>query len=231
MTSRMTSSNKARPVTMVQRSSTYVMSSRNGIDVLAGGLAEPTGMTLDEIDLLGMSFPIKTLFELQREYFTPEIARRDADMLTGLSEVGFHTNQIGIHELFLTRGGGYYIDVGTSARIADGSIGVRSGVEIERLTEKGVVYTDGASQDADAVVFATGYTTMHDVARDLLGDEIADRCGPVWNLDEEGEQRSVWRRTGQEGLWFMAGNLMQARQYSRFLALQIKAIEEGLIPR
>jgi hypothetical protein len=35
--------------------------------------------------------------------------------------------------------------------------------------------------------------------------------------------------SGQEGLWFMAGNLALARCYSRFLALQIKAKEVGLV--
>ena len=34
--------------------------------------------------------------------------------------------------------------------------------------------------------------------------------------------------SGHEGFWFMGGNLALARVYSRFLALQIKAIELGL---
>ncbi len=54
---------------------------------------------------------------------------------------------------------------------------------------------------------------------------------PVWGLDHEGELRTIWRRSGHPGLWFMGGNLQQARTYSKFLALQIKAIEEGLIPQ
>jgi hypothetical protein len=35
--------------------------------------------------------------------------------------------------------------------------------------------------------------------------------------------------SGHEGFWFMGGNLALARTYSRFLALQIKAVELGLI--
>lgn len=34
--------------------------------------------------------------------------------------------------------------------------------------------------------------------------------------------------SGHEGLWFMGGNLAFGRIYSRFLALQIKAVELGL---
>lgn len=37
----------------------------------------------------------------------------------------------------------------------------------------------------------------------------------------------AWRRTGQPGLWFTAGAFSQARIYSRFIALQIDAIEAG----
>ena len=36
---------------------------------------------------------------------------------------------------------------------------------------------------------------------------------------------------GQPGLWFIAGGLAQCRIGSKQLALQIKAIEEGLMPR
>ena len=34
--------------------------------------------------------------------------------------------------------------------------------------------------------------------------------------------------SGHEGFWFMGGNLALARTYSKFLALQIKAVEFGL---
>jgi putative flavoprotein involved in K+ transport len=72
---------------------------------------------------------------------------------------------------------------------------------------------------------------MQETARALLGDEVAERCGPVWGLDSEGELRTVFRRSGQPGLWFTGGNLQASRYNSRLLALQIKAIEENLLPR
>ena len=37
------------------------------------------------------------------------------------------------------------------------------------------------------------------------------------------------RPTAQEGLWFTAGSLAQCRIFSRYLALQIKAREDGLL--
>ena len=36
-------------------------------------------------------------------------------------------------------------------------------------------------------------------------------------------------RRRSQGLWFTAGSLAQCRIYSRYLALQIKAREDGLI--
>jgi hypothetical protein len=37
-------------------------------------------------------------------------------------------------------------------------------------------------------------------------------------------------RTPQPGLWFIAGSLAQCRIYSKYLALQIKALEAGVLP-
>ena len=67
------------------------------------------------------------------------------------------------------------------------------------------------------------------MVRRYLGDAVADRIGLVWGFDEGGELRNMWRRTAQPGLWFTAGGLPQCRIYSKYLALQIKAVEQGLI--
>jgi len=64
----------------------------------------------------------------------------------------------------------------------------------------------------------------------LLGDDVADRVGPIWGFGESQELRNMYVRTGQPGLWFIAGSFAQCRIYSKFLALQIKACEEGLLP-
>jgi putative flavoprotein involved in K+ transport len=221
-------------VTMVQRSATYVMSSENGIATLFAGLYEEGGPPTADADLIFASVPYPMLAELHRGA-TQQIAELDADLLAGLESRGFALDfgedGSGLFMKYLRRGGGYYINVGCSELIAAGKVGIRQGVEIERLTEEGVVFTDGTTLDADIVVLATGYQNMRESARALLGDAVADRCAPVWGLDEEGELRTMWRRSGHPGFWFMGGNLNQARHYSMFLALQIKAIEEGLIPR
>jgi putative flavoprotein involved in K+ transport len=40
---------------------------------------------------------------------------------------------------------------------------------------------------------------------------------------------NMWKRTPQEGLWFVGGSFTNCRTYSRYVAMQIKAIEEGLL--
>jgi len=81
---------------------------------------------------------------------------------------------------------------------------------------------------ADLLVLATGYKNQQDTVRAYLGDAIADAVGPVWGFDAGGELRNMWKRTAQPGLWFTAGSLAQCRIFSRYLAIQIKALEAGL---
>jgi len=86
--------------------------------------------------------------------------------------------------------------------------------------------------EADLIVLATGYYPPQELVRRLMGDDVADNVGPIWGMDNEngdGEMLNLWKQTAQPGLWFHAGSLQQNRIYSKFLALQIKAIEEGLL--
>jgi putative flavoprotein involved in K+ transport len=218
-------------VTILQRSSTYVMSSEHGLAIQLKGLYEEGGPPVDDADLISASIPYALAAQLN-QVSTQAIAELDAEMLAGLTAAGFKLDAgedgSGLFLKYLRRGGGYYIDVGASALIASGEIGIKQGVEIERFTPHGVRYSDGSKADYDLVVLATGYTNMRDRARQLFGDAVADRCGEVWGLDDEGELRTIWRRSGHPGFWFMGGNMHQARHYSKFLALQIAAEEHGV---
>lgn len=129
---------------------------------------------------------------------------------------------------YFQRGGGYYIDVGASQLIIDGKIKVKHGQEITEILPHGMRFADGSELDADEIVFATGYKNMRTQARSIFGDEVADKVGDVWGFDEEGEFRTLWRKSGHPGFWFFGGNLALCRYWSRMLALQIKALEEGI---
>lgn len=41
----------------------------------------------------------------------------------------------------------------------------------------------------------------------------------------------MWRYSGHPNFWFMGGNFLLCRFYSRMLAMQIKASEEGIYVR
>ena len=83
---------------------------------------------------------------------------------------------------------------------------------------------------ADLIVLATGYKGQEHLVRKLFGEEVAGRVGPIWGFGKEQELRNMYMRTPQPGLYFIAGSLAQCRINSKYLALQIKAIEEGLLP-
>jgi hypothetical protein len=131
--------------------------------------------------------------------------------------------------MYLRRGGGYYFNVGCSDLIVSGQVKLLQYADIEKFVAQGARLRDSRVVPADLLVLATGYKNQQDTVRAYLGATIADAIGPVWGFDDGGELRNMWRRTAQPGLWFTAGSLAQCRIFSRYLALQIKALEEGLL--
>lgn len=222
---------KGYNVTMVQRSSTCVISSESITEIGLKGLYDEDGPPVDDADLLLWSIPSEIL-KAQQIKVTALQNQRDKKTLEGLEKAGFKLdmgpNDAGLFFKYFQRGGGYYIDVGASQLIIDGKIKIKQGQEITQVLPHGLEFADGSQLEADEIVFATGYQNMRTQAREILGDEVADRVGSIWGFDEEGEMRTIWRRSGHPGFWFMGGNLALCRYYSRILALQIKALEEGI---
>ncbi|KAK3372639.1 dimethylaniline monooxygenase (N-oxide forming) [Podospora didyma] len=218
-------------VTMVQRSSTCVVSSDAALKYLVGVLYSEEGPPVEDADLYVWGWPSEVLKAIQVDLTKLQV-ELDADMLAGLENAGFKVdkgpNDSGLFPKYMQRGGGYYIDVGTSQLIIDGKISVKQGQEIAEVLPHGLKFADGTELEADEIVFATGYENMRTRARGIFGDELADRIGDIWGWDEEGEMRGIWRGTGHPGFWFHGGNLAFCRYFSRVLALQIKAKLEGL---
>ena len=231
-------------VTMVQRSSTHISRSETLMDVVVGGLyseqALATGITTEKADLTFASIPYRVLPDIHKGLYE-EIQRRDADFYERLRGAGFMLDfgddGSGLFLKYLRRGSGYYIDVGASELIANGSIKLRSGVDVEEIREHSVVLNDGTELSAHLIVYATGYGSMNGWVAKLISQEVADKVGKCWGLGSattkdpgpwEGEQRNMWKPTQQEALWFHGGNLHQSRHYSQFLALQLKARQAGL---
>ncbi|KAF4982173.1 hypothetical protein FZEAL_2150 [Fusarium zealandicum] len=224
--------NGAGQVTMLQRGGTYVISVDKGVPLQHAGLYEEGGPPTDDADVYAHSLPFPVQFALNVSQ-TEKVNEVDKEALDGLNKAGFlldsGPDKSGIWRKYLTRGGGYYIDVGCSRLIIDGKIKVRqSSGGIKHFDADGLVLADDSKLEADIVVLATGYDGMRSTARKLMGDNVADRVGDIWDLDEEGEIRAMWRSSGHPHFWFMGGNLSLCRIYSRLLALQIKAVDEGL---
>jgi putative flavoprotein involved in K+ transport len=219
-------------VTMLQRSSTCVVSLEPGA-ARAYSIYREDGAPTEDCDLVNNSFPLPLLAELHKD-MTERIAQLDDTLLRGLRAAGFQLDFGDDGSGFLMKyhrtGGGYYINVGCSDLIVAGKIKVKHGAEIAGLDGRRVRFTDGTAADTDMIVVATGYQNMSESVRALFGDGVAAQVGPVWGMDAEGEVRAMWRRTGQPGLWIMGGSLQQCRPYSKYLALQIKGCQEGLVP-
>ncbi|PQE22539.1 flavin-containing monooxygenase protein [Rutstroemia sp. NJR-2017a BVV2] len=217
-------------VTIVQRSSTYVVSSETSADDLAELYGE-NGIPTHDADMLFHSIPNPVLKKLNVAK-TETLKKVDEKLLTGLQKAGFKLDKgpdgAGLWIKYLQRGGGYYLDVGCSQLIIDGKVRVKQGQEITEVLENGIKFADGEVVEADEIVFATGYLNMRTQCRKIFGDEVAERVGDVWGFDAEGEVRGTWRKTGHEGFWFAGGNLALCRWGSRRLGLLVKGLVEGV---
>jgi cation diffusion facilitator CzcD-associated flavoprotein CzcO len=220
-------------VTMIQRSPTMV------VNVEPAQLYDKAylggGPPIEVRDILnsGVPFPV---MRIAHKEITDEVKRLDAPLLSKLEQAGFRLefgeDGTGWPLKFRTRGGGYYFNVGCSELIAEKKIRLIQGADIAGFDAHGLRLKSGARQDADLFVLATGYKGLDHLLAKLFGEEVARRVGRVWGFDEAtGELRNMWTRTGQPGLWFTAGAFSQARIYSRYIALQIDAIERGRLAK
>src|SRR5690606_26467037 len=138
-------------VTMVQRSSTHIVRSDSLMDIVFGPLysedAVEQGLTTDKADMLFASTPYKVMPEFHRQAFE-QVKARDKEFYERLSAAGFMLDfgddESGLFLKYVRRGSGYYIDVGASELIANGTIKLKSapGLSVERIEQDAVVLSD-----------------------------------------------------------------------------------------
>lgn len=210
-------------VTMVQRQSTTIISVEPS--AAAADRAYLTAPTLDDCDLINLATPFADIYTGSQE-LTRQMRELDRDLIAALESVGFRTDygpdDTGQQMKYMTRGGGYYLNVGCSELIISGEVGLLQYVDVDTFEARGLRLKSGELVPADLVVLATGYKSQQEAVRQLMGDEVAERVGPIWGYDDDGEVRNMWRPTGQDGLWFSAGNFQMCRIYSKVLALQLR---------
>ena len=191
------------------------------------------GPNTDDCDLITISSPLEVL-KKTHQLLTQKTKKIDKPLLDKLTSVGFKLEygeeNSGWQFKYLTRGGGYYFNVGASDLIADGKIKVIQFSDIVNFLSSGIEMKSGEKFDIDLMVTATGYKGQEYVVEELFGKPVVDKIGPIWGFDDERQElRNMWIQTKQPGLWFHAGSLAQCRIFSKFLALQIKATQEGII--
>jgi putative flavoprotein involved in K+ transport len=218
-------------VTLFQRSSTLIVSIEPSAQLVYAPYNEGT---LEDNDLIATSMPLK--LARKSHALTAEKSKAlDKELLDGLECVGFKLDfgedNTGWQFKYLTRGGGYYFNVGCSDLIVKGDIALKQFADLDAFTATGAKMKGGETIAADLVVLATGYKRQEELVRKLFGEAVEKRVGTIWGFGDEQELRNMYTRTGQPGLWLIAGGLAQCRIGSKHLALQIKAIEEGLLPR
>ena len=191
------------------------------------------GPNTDDCDLITISTPLQVL-KKTHQLLTEKTKRIDKPLLDKLTRVGFNLEygeeNSGWQFKYLTRGGGYYFNVGASDLIADGKIKVIQFSDIVNFLSTGIEMKSGEKFDIDLMVTATGYKGQEYVVEELFGKTVVDKIGPIWGIDHERQElRNMWIQTKQPGLWFHAGSLAQCRIFSKFLALQIKATLDRII--
>ncbi|HVZ07004.1 flavin-containing monooxygenase [Rhodopila sp.] len=214
--------------TLIQRGSTTVVS----IDPSArlNEAIWDEGGLLDDCDLIVSSATPPLVLQAYKAV-VKRMVEFDKTLIEGLKGIGFKhdigEDESGHQMKYYRRGGGYNLDAGSSALMIKGEIGLLQFDRIERFTAEGALLKDGSTIPADLIVLATGYYPQKELVVRALGHEMAEKIGPVWGIGPDGELNNMYKRTPQQGVWFIAGGLAQCRINSKYLALQIKAMELG----
>ncbi len=191
------------------------------------------GLSTDDCDLITIASPLAVL-KKTHQMLTKKTSKIDKPLLDKLKNIGFKLDygqdNTGWQFKYLTRGGGYYFNVGASDLIADGKIKVIQFSDILDFTNSGIKMKSDDEFQIDLMITATGYKGQEYVVENLFGKSVSDKIGPIWGFDEDTQElRNMWMQTKQPGLWFHAGSLAQCRIFSKFLALQIKAIQKDIL--
>ncbi|CAK5272379.1 unnamed protein product [Mycena citricolor] len=216
--------------TMLQRSSSCVVSQSSARK--RQSLAFPADVPIQINDFKTQAMPYLMLREVSSS-LTQSFWDAEKELHEGLREAGLSLTMgkdgSGQFAMIYERFGGYWIDLGTAKLIRDRQVLVKHGVELARFKLNGVVYSDGTEAEVDAVVYATSFESIRDTMRPIFGDDVISQTSPVWGVDEEGELHGCYRPSGYPGLWFATGDFTLSRFCSKQLAIQIRALELGIL--
>jgi putative flavoprotein involved in K+ transport len=220
-------------VTMLQRSATYVVTYDSYHKYWSGHFTEDPIFPPEFADQIAYATPNLRSDEINK-VLVQRAKENDQDLLDRLAARGFKfewgpdgTGIIGAH---MSGRDSYQINIGASELIADGKVHLKQGVELVEVKDGNTaVFSDGSELEVQLIVFATGYEQFWNHIKPALGTAAA-KIDKAYGRAADNEYANTWRRSAQPGLWFGTGFIRMARFYTRFMAVLIKAIEEGIEP-
>ncbi|HEY4204448.1 MAG TPA: NAD(P)/FAD-dependent oxidoreductase, partial [Xanthobacteraceae bacterium] len=157
-------------VTMVQRSSTLVVSIEPSAQLVYTPYNEGT---LDDNDLIATSMPLQVARK-SHALTCDKTKALDTELLDGLRDVGFKLDfgddNTGWQFKYLTRGGGYYFNVGCSDLLVRREVALKQFADIDTFTADGAKMKSGEIVPADLIALATGYRPQEELVQKLFGD-------------------------------------------------------------
>src|SRR3982075_4116795 len=179
-------------VTLVQRSPTLIVSIEPSAQLVYAPYNEGT---LEDNDLIATSMPLQVA--RKSHAMTADKSKElDKELLDGLARVGFKLDfgedNTGWQFKYLTRGGGYYFNVGCSDLIVKGDIALKQFADIDTFVAAGAQMKDGKTITADLVVLATGYKRQEELVRKLFGERVEKRVGTIWGFGDGQELRNMY---------------------------------------
>ncbi|KAH7142199.1 hypothetical protein EDB81DRAFT_653137 [Dactylonectria macrodidyma] len=227
-------------VTMIQRSATHVMSVERSVRHLFKPRERTNRRDGLPTDIVDQSSFLRQPFTVEYELLPrgqKQARALDRNLLDSLRSVGYRLHDGyhggGAYSMFLFVQGGFYWDTGACKFIAEKQINLVHS-EVERFTKEGLLYKDGTSEQADLVVFATGYMNSKSAIQALMGDDMAAKCNERWEkgnaffIGPEGESLINYCPLPQRGLYAMYHQFAFSRFHSARLALRIRAEELGI---
>ncbi|MDC3088527.1 NAD(P)/FAD-dependent oxidoreductase [Alphaproteobacteria bacterium] len=143
------------------------------------------GPNTDDCDLITISTPLDVL-KKTHQLLTQKTKEIDKPLLDKLEEVGFKLEygeeNTGWQFKYLTRGGGYYFNVGASDLIANGKIKVIQFSDISNFNPSGIEIKSGENFEIDLMVTATGYKGQEYVVEKFFGKSVVEKIGPIWGV-------------------------------------------------
>ena len=212
-------------VTMVQRSPTMIVNLEPSAQLPYALYQE--GPNTQDCDLIAISSPLSVL-KKTHQMFTKQSKKLDKVLLNNLEKIGFildyGKDNTGWQFKYLTRGGGYYFNVGASNLLADEKIKLIQFNDIKEFTKNGIIHNSLGKSNFDTFIFATGYKGQEHMVEKFFGKEVSKKVGKIWDFDQKKQElNNMFVKTEQDGLWFIAGSLAQCRIFSKYLSFQIQA--------